>query len=430
MKKIITITLLTMLTITGCSKVTASTGLSNFYLESIINKTEDISLEEVKKSLEDFEYEYDLQQYSKEELESYEDEFGEKLELPDFSYNTFSNKDSSIEIIFNETDKKIESSSYTENKKNISKTINQINDICTVDILGEDVEYQKEMINRLNLYKETTEVVNLYFELVNNLKNNEAITIKDIENTLNSKYEKRKEEGFGENYYIYNFETEDERTDIEIDVDNEAIVSIKMNLEIDNYTNYRINLQARNKDLMNSSKGFSLEMNIYSILNQDMEDKSEEEIKTAYNDVNNELFEFVYKSGKLKFYSEEYDKSKTNIIETRYNKEEEAYVIIPNDKRVVADTLFTTSEQTVTTKLKKGEKINLEINTESEIGKIIGISIVDLVNGKEIYKEEIEAKRENIISSKEVYKDGEYEILFSIDNIEGLNIKIDAIKMN
>ena len=64
-KVIAFLTIATITTITGCSKVEVSTNIEDFYLQSIIEQTEDISLEDAKKALANFEYEYELQEYSK-----------------------------------------------------------------------------------------------------------------------------------------------------------------------------------------------------------------------------------------------------------------------------------------------------------------------------------------------------------------------------
>lgn len=434
MKKSIAIALLTMSTITGCSKVEVSTNIEDFYLQSTIEQTEDISLKEAKKSLKNFEYEYKLEeyskQYSKEDIESFEKEFGEKFEISDFSYNTFSDKDSSIEIIFNETNKKIESSSYIKNEENIKKKIDKSNDACSINISGDNIKYIEEMINRLNLSKETNEVVGLYFETVNNMKNNKDITIEDIQKTLETEYEKREEELFGDNYYIYAFRMKDGDTYIEVEVDNEEVVRLGIDIGISEYTNYLVRISATNENIITKEKSFTLDMNINSNLNYQMFDKPQDEIKEAYKPVNKELFEFAYRNGNLKFYTDEYDENKTDIIEGRYNKEEEAYVVIPNEVRVVSESLYGIDEKAVIMKLNKDEKINLEINTEKEIGKPVSVTLVDLSNGKVIFEEEIDDKSKNTISTEKVDKDGEYKLVFGIDNMDNYKIKVSAIKTN
>lgn len=434
MKKSIAIALLTMSTITGCSKVEVSTNIEDFYLQSTIEQTEDISLKEAKKSLKNFEYEYKLEeyskQYSKEDIESFEKEFGEKFEISDFSYNTFSDKDSSIEIIFNETNKKIESSSYIKNEENIKKKIDKSNDACSINISGDNIKYIEEMINRLNLSKETNEVVGLYFETVNNMKNNKDITIEDIQKTLDTEYEKREEELFGANYYIYAFRMKDGDTYIKVEVDNEEVVRLGIDIGISEYTNYLVRISATNENIITKEKSFTLDMNINSNLNYQMFDKPQDEIKEAYKPVNKELFEFAYRNGNLKFYTDEYDENKTDIIEGRYNKEEEAYVVIPNEVRVVSESLYGIDEKAVIMKLNKDEKINLEINTEKEIGKPVSVTLVDLSNGKVIFEEEIDDKSKNTISTEKVDKDGEYKLVFGIDNMDNYKIKVSAMKTN
>ncbi len=434
MKKSIAIALLTMSTITGCSKVEVSTNIEDFYLQSTIEQTEDISLKEAKKLLKNFEYEYKLEeyskQYSKEDIESFEKEFGEKFEISDFSYNTFSDKDSSIEIIFNETNKKIESSSYIKNEENIKKKIDKSNDACSINISGDNIKYIEEMINRLNLSKETNEVVGLYFETVNNMKNNKDITIEDIQKTLDTEYEKREEELFGDNYYIYAFRMKDGDTYIEVEVDNEEVVRLGIDIGISEYTNYLVRISATNENIITKEKSFTLDMNMNSNLNYQMFDKPQDEIKEAYKSVNKELFEFTYRNGNLKFYTDEYDENKTDIIEGRYNKEEEAYVVIPNEVRVVSESLYGIDEKAVIMKLNKDEKINLEINTEKEIGKPVSVTLVDLSNGKVIFEEEIDDKSKNTTSTEKVDKDGEYKLVLGIDNMDNYKIKVSAMKTN
>ena len=434
MKKSIAIALLTMSTITGCSKVEVSTNIEDFYLQSTIEQTEDISLKEAKKLLKNFEYEYKLEeyskQYSKEDIESFEKEFGEKFEISDFSYNTFSDKDSSIEIIFNETNKKIESSSYIKNEENIKKKIDKSNDACSINISGDNIKYIEEMINRLNLSKETNEVVGLYFETVNNMKNNKDITIEDIQKTLETEYEKREEELFGDNYYIYAFRMKDGDTYIEVEVDNEEVVRLGIDIGISEYTNYLVRISATNENIITKEKSFTLDMNMNSNLNYQMFDKPQNEIKEAYKPVNKELFEFAYRNGNLKFYTDEYDENKTDIIEGRYNKEEEAYVVIPNEVRVVSESLYGIDEKAVIMKLNKDEKINLEINTEKEIGKPVSVTLVDLSNGKVIFEEEIDDKSKNTTSTEKVDKDGEYKLVLGIDNMDNYKIKVSAMKTN
>ncbi|MGL5314100.1 MAG: hypothetical protein ACRC92_12700 [Peptostreptococcaceae bacterium] len=132
----------------------------------------------------------------------------------------------------------------------------------------------------------------------------------------------------------------------------------------------------------------------------------------------------------MKFYTDEYDKNKTDIIEGRYNKEEEAYVVIPNEVRVVSESLYGIENKSVIIKLNKDEKIELEINTEKEIGNPESITLIDLSNNKNIFEEEKNAKDKNTISTEKVDKEGEYKLVFGIDNMDNYNIKVSAIKTN
>lgn len=92
--------------------------------------------------------------------------------------------------------------------------------------------------------------------------------------------------------------------------------------------------------------------------------------------------------------------------------------------------LYGIDEKSVTMKLNKYEKINLEINTEKEIGKSISITLIDESNSKIIFKEEIDVKNKNTILTEQVNKDGKYKVIFGIDNIDDYNIKISAVKTN
>ena len=70
-------------------------------------------------------------------------------------------------------------------------------------------------------------------------------------------------------------------------------------------------------DIFTKEKGFNLEMNMNSNLIYNMFDKPQNEIKEASKPINKELFEFAYRNSKLKYYTDEYDENKTDIIETR-----------------------------------------------------------------------------------------------------------------
>lgn len=433
MKKAIAIfTIATITTITGCSKVEVSTNIQDFYLQSIIEQTEDISLKDTKKALANFEYEYESQEYSKElskeEKKEFKEQFGESFEVPDMSFSTFSDEDSNIEIIVNETDKKIVSSSYTKYEENINTNIDKYNDICSLNISGDNIKYIEDIVSKLNLVKNTNEVVGLYFDIVNSMKKNEDMTIEGIIEKLDIEYEKRKEEYFGENYYVYDFRTEDGDTYIEVEVDDNIVSGIDINIGISDYANYLVRIYATNENLLSKESGFSIDMNINSTLNQKMIDKSQDEIREAYKTVNKELFEFAYRDGELAFYTNEHDENKIDIIEGRYNKEEKAYVVIPNESRVVSELIYGIDEKSVIMKLNKYEKIKVEINTEKEIEKSASITLVDESNNEIIFKKELEDK--NTILSEQVNKDGEYKLVFGIDNMDKYNIKISAIKTN
>ena len=97
---------------------------------------------------------------------------------------------------------------------------------------------------------------------------------------------------------------------------------------------------------------------------------------------------------------------------------------------MVNESLYGIDDKVLTIKLNKNEKINLDINTEKEIEKPIKITLMDVSNDKVIFEKEITSKSKNTISTKQVDKDGEYKLVFDIDNLDNYNIKIIAIKTN
>lgn len=433
MKKVILLfTIATITMITGCSKIELSSSLEDFYLQSILEKTEDLSLSYAKKSLKNFKYEYVLEEYSKqfseEDKKEYEKEFGEKLDISDMSFSTFSDTDSDLEIIFNETDKKIISSSYTKNKDNIKTKIDKYDDICSLTISGDNINHIKETLSKLNLSENTNNVLDIYFEMANSIKNGASLAIEDVIEKLDVDYEKRKEDLFGENYYIYDFRPEDGDSFIDVKVDNNVVVGLDIVIGISDYTNYLVRIYTTNENLLSQEKGFNLEMNINSNINQKMFDSPQSEIKKAHQPVNKDLFKFAYRNGSLDFYTDEFDENKTDILEGRYNTKEKAYVIIPNEHRVVSELLYGVDEHSAIIKLDKYEKLNLEINTEKEIGKPIRINLIDESNGKAIFTKEVAAEKKNTILTDQINKDGEYKIIFHLNNMDNYTIKISAIK--
>ncbi|MGL5314101.1 MAG: hypothetical protein ACRC92_12705, partial [Peptostreptococcaceae bacterium] len=168
-----------------------------------------------------------------------------------------------------------------KNEENIKKKIDKTSDVCSINMSGDNIKYIEKIINRLNLSEDTNEVAGLYFELANNMKNNKDITIEDIQKTLDTGYEKRKEEVFGQNYYIYDFRMKDNDTYIEVDVDDDEVVRMGISIGISDYANYLIRISAANENLITQKKGFNLEMNMNSNLGYKIFDKSEEEIKEA-----------------------------------------------------------------------------------------------------------------------------------------------------
>ncbi|WP_042274501.1 hypothetical protein [Faecalimicrobium dakarense] len=275
MKKIIMIGALTFFTITGCQKqaVNQSASLEDFYVQSLDKDVKEISLEDSKKALKEFEYEYELQTYSKEEKESYKETFGEEPKVSDFSSNTFIYADKNeVEILYNETNKEVSSISYTENIEDTSKKMVKMGNSCNISISTDNVESQREIMKRLNLSQGTSDFVNLYFDLVNSMKTNPKIKIDDIVNLLKLDYKKREDNYFDEILSIYTFENQDDGVYIDVEVKDDKIMSAKLNLGMNEKINYTIYMVTTNKD-------FNLQIYIMENLNANPTDKSKEDKK-------------------------------------------------------------------------------------------------------------------------------------------------------
>ncbi len=103
MKKIIILGLVIIMFATGCT-AKGDVSLEDYYGELINKPFKDISMDEVKKSLKGFDYEYELHEYSKEDTSEYEGD----IELNDSSDNKFKDENGNfIDVTFDETNKEV-----------------------------------------------------------------------------------------------------------------------------------------------------------------------------------------------------------------------------------------------------------------------------------------------------------------------------------
>lgn len=119
MKKIIIMGLVIIMSVTGCT-AKGNASLEDYYGELINKLFKEISMGEVKKSLKSFEYEYELNEYSKEDISEYEGD----MELNDSSDNKFKDENGNfIDVTFDETNKEVSGLEYSKEEKDIKTTI-------------------------------------------------------------------------------------------------------------------------------------------------------------------------------------------------------------------------------------------------------------------------------------------------------------------
>lgn len=294
MKKIIMIGILMIFTITGCQKqvVNKINSLEEFYVRSLDKDVTEISLEDSKEILKEFEYKYELQTYSKEEREIYKDTFGEEPKVSNFSSNMFTDvANNEVEILYNETNKKVSSISYTENVDGTLKKMSKMDNNCNISISTNNVESQRDMMKRLNLSHAVSDTVNSYFDLANNIKSNPEIKIDDVVNILNLDSKKREENYLDEVIEIHTFKNQDEGIYIDVEVKDDKVISAKINLEMDEKINYNVYMTTTNND-------FNMKINIMENLNANSKDNLEKDKKNEQD-----LFNFVYNDSEIEYYT-------------------------------------------------------------------------------------------------------------------------------
>lgn len=250
MKRLVTILIFTAIVATGCAKsdLNDNSSLKEFYVESLEKDLSEISLESSKKSLEGFEYKYELQSYSEEEKEKYEKEFGKPLVVSDFSSNIFLDENKNvIDILYNETSKEVSSISYEEQTDFESKKIVRDNDGFSVDISTNDLETHRNMMNRLCLSIKSKKILASYFDLIDTLRDNSEVEIEDVKSILKLDYKKIEENEFGEKVNRYEFKDPIENISINVEVVDGLIESASMNSGIGDESNYAFKIFSEDK---------------------------------------------------------------------------------------------------------------------------------------------------------------------------------------
>lgn len=434
MKKAIIIGIVSMLALTGCKSQTIepSSSLEEFFKQSLDENIKDISLKDSKKALKEFEYEQEDTKYSKQEKEEFNKEF--RTELDDYSDHIFKDKEKNeLNIYFNEGKKEVKHIAYVENNENTSKRMAYVNDMTMVDINTSDLNSQHEMLKRLNLSPDSNNIVDLYIRVVDIMNENTKIKIEDIIEILKLDYTNSYEAEWDTPRDIYTFTKLDENLYIEIIVEEDMVTNAKLNFGMSENANYSISISTDNKDrYITESDQEEFNTNI-SIINSSGENDDEEsftEVSEKEKASNKELFEFVYNGKEVTYYSKDYNTNEIEIIEGRYNAEEQAYVVSPNQDRIIEEGLYYEGIKLFKTRLKKDEHIRLEFRTEdkNELGKESVVSMEDLSNGEIILVETVVFKNKNILETPKVEKDGEYAIIFGIENMDAHNVKAYAIK--
>ncbi|WP_434798191.1 hypothetical protein [Terrisporobacter vanillatitrophus] len=431
MKKIIIVGILIIISITGCTS-NRNDNLKDYYGELTSKSFKQISMEKVKKDLKEFEYEYKLQEYSKEEKLEYEE-----LGINDYSDNKFKDDNGSfISITFNEESKKVSDILYSQKENNT--TINTIRDELGSSTLisGDNIEKQKEIINNLNLYKDLNEIVENYFKVVNNLYNKKDMTIEDLSNILKMDYEimEDEDEYHSEENYKYLFVSDfGEGAYIDVETDGMKVIYIKLNIYFGQNSNYNLTLSATNENELDEKSPFRLDTNISTSLNKDSNDKSGNPKEEALIESSTELFNLVFKNKEINFYSENYtEKSeKENILlYAKLDKDKDENGISFESKRVIEEDRPYDVDKTFKVKLKKGEslKIKMEMENNKNLSIPIVITLKDLSTKKCIYSKSVDNTNEKIFTTEKAHKDGEYEISVGMSDLSKYKFEILLIK--
>ncbi len=430
MKKIIIMGLVIIMSMTGCTSK-KNDSLEDFYGKLINKQYKEISMDEVKKSLKNFEYEYELFEYSKEDMSEYELD----MELNDLSFNKFKDEEGNfIDISFNETNKKVSGLQYSKIEDEITINLNCSQTFSSATISGTDIEKQKDILKKLKLYKNLNQVVDNYFEIVSNLFNKKHMTIDNVKEILKTDYEEINEEYSSDDSNEYAFVPEGAKgVDIKVETKGRDVIDINLYINLVEDSNYILMLMATNEDITDENTTFKLQTSILSNINEEYIDESGQVKEGALTEKNIELFSFIFKDKGINFYSENYDEDSEKeipLFEVKFDKSEDVNSIYFMDKRAIEEERPYDIDKTFKIKLKRDELIKVEI--EMEAGKNLSIPIVitlqDLSSGEYIYSKSVDNTNENIFTTGKVDKDGEYEISVVMSDLEKYKFKILAVK--
>lgn len=433
MKKIIIMGLVIIISITGCSS-TKPISLEEFYGELINKPFKEISMDKVKKSLKNFEYEYELYEYSKEEASEYE----EDLEINDLSDNKFKDENGSfINIMFDETNKEVSGILYSKIENDTTTNMICSDYFPIVMMWGNNIKKQKNIIDNLKLYEDLKQIVDSYFEAVINLYNKEEMTVDDLKSILKIDYEKIEDEEQydDEETSQYLFVSDfGEEAYIEAKTKGTKVKDIDLKIYLGEKANYSLNLSVTNESIFDKEQPFRLETNISANLSEDLVDESGNIKEGVFNPENIKLFNLIFKGKDTNFYTENYNEESEKeipLLEIKFDKNKDVNSIHFVNKRAVnEDDKPYDVDKTFKIKLKKGELVKVEIEMDS--GKNLSIPIVitlqDLSNGEYIYSKSVDNTNENIFTSEKVDKDGEYEISVGMSDLDKYKFKVLAVK--
>lgn len=281
------------MSIVGCTSKNYD-NLEDFYGELINKPFKEISIDQVKKDLKEFEYEYKLKEYSKEEKSEYEE-----LELSDYSNHIFTDDNGgTLDITFEEEIKIVSNIFYSHKEKDTNINIIHSDISSMVGILGSNVEKQKEIISNLNLYKDLNEIVENYFKAVNNLYNKKDMTVEDLSSILDMDYENMNDEYDEEENSQYLFVSDfGENAYIDVETKGINVKDIRLRINLVENSNYSLSLDATNENEIDKEGPFRLVTSI-SANHKSAYPKEEALIKSS-----TELFNLVFKNKEISFYS-------------------------------------------------------------------------------------------------------------------------------
>lgn len=431
MKKIIIMGLVIIMSVTGCT-AKGDINLEDYCGELISKSFKDISMDEVKKSLKGFEYEYELHEYSKEDTSEYEGD----MELNDSSDNKFKDENGNfIDVTFDETNKEVSGIDYSKEEKDTTTNIICGKSFSMAILYGSNIEKQKNIIDNLKLYKNLTQIVEPYFEVVSNLRDGKEMTVDDVKSILKMDYEKIEDEYNSKDTYQYLFASDfGEDAYIDVETKGTKVKDIDLEIYLGENANYTVSLSATNENPVDENELFRLDTNISPSLGEDLVDESGSVKEGVLTKSNVELFNFIFKGGDINFYAPNYNEDsekETSLLGVKLNKKEDENVIDFRNKRVVIeDDRPYDVDKTFKVKLKKGELLKIKLEMES--GKSLSIPIVitlqDLLTGEYIYSKSVDNTDENVFTTEKVDKDGEYEISVLMSDLEKYKFEISLVK--